>query len=70
MTELHANFRPRETYQPVADERTTSDTTSPPAGLYADPKSIEHETAAGTGEEYALVAKPKSKNQDMVSIPL
>ena len=64
---MHA-LRPRETYQPVADEHATTT-----GGLYADPKSIEHETAAGTGEEYALVAKPRSKNQtstDVVSIPL
>ena len=65
---MHA-LRP---YQPVADEHATTDAATT-GGLYADPKSIEHETAVGTGEEYALVAKPKSKNQtstDMVSIPL
>jgi hypothetical protein len=35
-----------------------------PGALYADPKAIEHEAAASTGDEYALITSKTSKKKN------
>ena len=65
-------FRKKERYTDQPPPSKTSIAPAPTPGLmptemeataqlgsmYADPRSIEHEPAPATGEEYALVSKP------------
>ena len=40
------------------------DATEEVGSMYADPRSIEHEAAPITGEEYAMVTKSTSKKKE------
>ncbi len=42
--------------------QSTSSPLPPADSLYADPKSIEHQAAPGTEDQYALVDKKGKKN--------
>ena len=41
----------------------TTEEVAAPGSMYADPRSIEHEVASITGEEYAMVTKSTSKKK-------